>query len=50
MDGRLSDNLQSVPNRILLMEYLLTELKSARMLHANKPDTTLSVTLVNVLF
>lgn len=43
--GRIHDILQSKPNKILLLEYLLAELKSARMFYASKPDTTLSVTL-----
>lgn len=49
MAGRVNERLQSESNRILVLDYLLTELKSARMTRVNKPDTALQVTLVSFL-
>ncbi|KAK7576011.1 hypothetical protein V9T40_012297 [Parthenolecanium corni] len=43
--GHVNQRLQSESNRILLLDYLLTELKSARMIHINKPDSSLQVKL-----
>lgn len=45
--GNVNQRLQSEYNRILLLDYLLTELKSARMIHLNKPDSSLQVKLVS---
>lgn len=45
----MSERLHSRENRILLLDFLLTELEAARMIHVNKPDLskTLEVQLVS---
>lgn len=45
MAGSVNERLRTEFNKMLVLDYLLTELKSARMIHANKPDTTLKVNL-----
>lgn len=49
MAGSVNERLRTEFNKMLVLDYLLTELKSARMIHANKPDTTLKVNLVGII-
>lgn len=49
-EGHVTERLATRKNRILLLDYLLTELEAARMIVANKPDQTkmLQVQLVSI--
>jgi hypothetical protein len=38
MEGHMSERLHTRENRVLLLDFLLTELEAARMIHVNKPD------------
>ncbi|GFG39813.1 hypothetical protein Cfor_10588 [Coptotermes formosanus] len=38
MEGHMSERLHTRENRLLLLDFLLTELEAARMIHVNKPD------------
>lgn len=38
MEGHLSERLHTREHRIRLLDFLLTELEAARMVHVNKPD------------
>jgi hypothetical protein len=52
MEGHVSERLHTRENRILLLNFLLTELEAARMINVNKPDLskTMEVQLVSVVF
>ena len=38
VEGHMSERLHTKENRILLLDFLLTELEAARMINVNKPD------------
>ncbi|XP_063229367.1 protein FAM98A [Bacillus rossius redtenbacheri] len=40
MEGHMSERLHTRENRLLLLDFLLTELQAARMMSVNKPDTS----------
>ena len=44
--GHISDRLQNVEHRLLLLDYLATELMAARILQEKKPDKKIELKLV----
>jgi hypothetical protein len=52
MEGHMSERLHTRESRILLLDFLLTELEAARIINVNKPDLskTMEVQLVSVVF
>jgi hypothetical protein len=52
MEGHMSERLHTRESRVLLLDFLLTELEAARMINVNKPDLskTMEVQLVSVVF
>jgi hypothetical protein len=52
MEGHVNARLHSRESRILLLDFLLTELEAARMINVNKPDLskTMEVQLVSIIF
>jgi hypothetical protein len=52
MEGHVSERLHTRENRVLLLNFLLTELEAARMINVNKPDLskTMEVQLVSIFF
>lgn len=46
-EGHVSDRLQHVSDRLLLLDYLLTELMGARILHEKKPSKKIELKLVS---
>lgn len=48
-EGHINERFLSEDNKILLLDYLLTELKSARMTHVAKPEDSMQVTIVRII-
>lgn len=50
MEGHVSDRLQNVSDRLLLIDYLVNELMAARILQEKKPEKKIQLKIVsNVL-
>lgn len=47
MQGHVSDRLQNVSDRLLLVDYLLNELMAARILQEKKPEKKIELKIVS---
>lgn len=50
METNVNERLIKESNKVLLLDYLLSELKAAKMIKVNKPDSSMEVTLVKMKF
>lgn len=48
MHGHVSDRLQNVTDRLLLIDYLLNELMAARILQEKKPEKKIEMKIVSL--
>lgn len=46
MEGHVSDRLQNVSDRLLLIDYLINELMAARILQEKKPEKKIELKIV----
>lgn len=49
MHGHVSDRLQNVSDRLLLVDYLLNELMAARVLQEKKPEKKIELKIVSTI-
>lgn len=47
--GHISDRFDNIPDRLLLLDYLLTELMAARILREKRPEKKIELKLVCIL-
>lgn len=48
MHGHVSDRLQNVSDRLLLLDYLVNELMAARILQEKKPEKKIELKIVSI--
>lgn len=49
MHGHVSDRLQNVSDRLLLIDYLVNELMAARILQEKKPEKKIELKIVSII-